>query len=133
MIFTASHASWKVYHYTNVVEDFIHDKDTFLMLLCRYNNLIKEPYIRDAFPDNVYNIIESRFYLAELSALCGVEDVQSYSEMFAEIKEAVRKFIKPIKMISNRMKKGNIITEGRDIGDLEKIPYDCLVDVFKRL
>jgi len=133
MIFTASQASLKVYIYVNTVEEFFHDNDTFLMLLCRYNNLIKEPCFRDAFPADVFNIIESRFYLAELSALCGVDDILSYLEMFAEIKRVVRKFIMSVKLISNRMKRNNITSSDRDIGSLEKMPFDILENIVKRL
>jgi hypothetical protein len=113
-------AYWFIYHYIDVLEDFIHDNDTFMMLLERYNDLIHGDRFMKNIPITVWNTIERQLFVAQLSALCGMNDPASFLEMFAEVKGVVRKYFVSQELISRRMMRSG------DIGSMGVLPNDCI-------
>jgi hypothetical protein len=116
-------AFWTIYHYINVLEEFINDKEMFLMLLERYNGLIHESRFKDHIPMILWEQIEHSLFIAQVCAICGMDDPVSFLEMFADIKKKLRSFFVSIKMMSNRLSTGNVC---RDIGDMNILPKDCI-------
>lgn len=119
-------AYWTLYHYINVLEEYMYDGETCLMLLERYNGLIHENRFKRNIPENVWCEIEEKLVLAQLSAICGMNDPVSLLEIFAEIKGIVRKYYVSLKMITKRMNFSNGI---RDIGSIDILPVDCISQI----
>ena len=120
--FTATQACWRVYNYINVIEDNVHDYDTFIMLLERYNSLIHDECLKEAFPVKVWGEVEAKLLLVQLSAYCGMDDIVSFLEMLANIKTVIRAYFASMKMMSNRLR-----TACSDsVGDLYNLHIDCI-------
>jgi hypothetical protein len=118
-----SRAYWTLYHYVNVLEEFINDKEMFFMLLERYNGLIHDSRFKDHIPIVLWEEIEHSLFVVHVSAICGMDDPVSYLSMFADIKKKLRASFVSVKMMSNRLVSDNA---SRDVGDMSLLPKDCI-------
>jgi hypothetical protein len=73
---------------------------------------------------DTWNTIETNLSLAQVNALCDIDDVIMYLEIFARIKTVTRNYITNIKLLKNRIVKKK--SANRDTGTLEKLPYDYI-------
>ncbi|NDD53036.1 hypothetical protein EBZ39_04015 [bacterium] len=117
---SGSQAAFTVFKYIETLEEFFGDNIVFKSLLERYNKHIHHPNIKYALPTNTWEYIESKLYLAEVSALCGVDDVLFYLGLFNDVKECIRRNVITSGMILNRMRCGG------DIGALRTLCNDIV-------